>query len=67
VTWRLVVLKPPSPPALALIEARPRELELELRPASRTPGHALPKAFTLHWRLTTPEVSILLYLRLYYV
>ncbi|RVE41964.1 hypothetical protein evm_013388 [Chilo suppressalis] len=55
VTWRVVVLRPPPPPTLALIEARPRDLELELRPAPRTPGHAMPKAFTLHWRLTTPE------------
>ncbi|KAL4709858.1 hypothetical protein ACJJTC_003821 [Scirpophaga incertulas] len=55
VTWRLVVLRPPSPPSLALLEARARELELELRPALRTPGHALPKTFAIHWRLTSPE------------
>ncbi|KAL0892915.1 hypothetical protein ABMA27_014593 [Loxostege sticticalis] len=55
VTWRVVVLRPPAPPTLALIEARPRELELELRPALRAPGHALPKAFAIHWRLATPE------------
>lgn len=56
VTWRVVVLRPPAPPSLVLIEARPRELELELRPAPRTPGHAPAKAYTLHWRLTDPEV-----------
>ncbi|XP_052759492.1 cell adhesion molecule Dscam2-like isoform X1 [Galleria mellonella] len=54
-TWRIVVLRPPIPPGLALLEARSRELELELRPAPRSPGHALPKAYTLHWRLATPE------------
>ncbi|KAM3964353.1 cell adhesion molecule Dscam2 [Aphomia sociella] len=54
-TWRVVVLRPPTPPGLALLEARSRELELELRPALRAPGHALPKAYTLHWRLATPE------------
>lgn len=55
-TWRVVVLRPPSPPSLALLEARPRELELELRPTPRTPGHALPKTYSLHWRLTAQEV-----------
>lgn len=55
-TWRVVVLRPPSPPGLALLEARPRELELELRPTPRTPGHALPKAYSLHWRLTAQDV-----------
>ncbi|XP_063825275.1 cell adhesion molecule Dscam2-like [Ostrinia nubilalis] len=55
VTWRVVVLRPPAPPTLALMEARPRELELEIRPAPRAPGHALPKAFAVHWRLATPE------------
>lgn len=60
VTWRVVVLRPPAPPTLALIEARPRELELELRPALRAPGHALPKAFAIHWRLATPEVSFIM-------
>lgn len=54
-TWRLVVLRPPAPPGLALLEARSRELELELRPASRTPGHAIPKSYSLHWRLASPE------------
>ncbi|CAG4980130.1 unnamed protein product [Colias eurytheme] len=55
VTWRVIVLRPPSPPGLSLLEARSRELELELRPAPRVPGHALAKAFTLHWRLAAPE------------
>lgn len=55
-TWRVVVLRPPSPPSLALLEARPRELELELRPTPRTPGHALPKTYSLHWRLTAQDV-----------
>lgn len=56
VTWRVVVLKPPAAPGLALLEARSRELELELRPAPRAQGHAIPKAYTLHWRLASPEV-----------
>ncbi|KAJ0177118.1 hypothetical protein K1T71_007127 [Dendrolimus kikuchii] len=55
VTWKVVILRPPVPPGLALLEARSRELELELRPAPRAPGHALPKAYTLHWRLASPE------------
>ncbi|CAH2037690.1 unnamed protein product, partial [Iphiclides podalirius] len=55
VTWRVIVLRPPAPPSLALLEARSRELELDLRPTPRAPGHALPKAYTLHWRLATPE------------
>ncbi|CAB3253560.1 unnamed protein product [Arctia plantaginis] len=54
-TWRVVVLRPPAPPGLALLEARSRELELELRPALRAPGHAIPKTYTIHWRLTSPE------------
>lgn len=57
VTWRVIVLRPPAPPSLALLEARSRELELDLRPTPRAPGHALPKAYTLHWRLATPEVN----------
>lgn len=56
-TWRVVVLRPPAPPGLALLEARSRELELELKPALRAPGHAIPKTYTIHWRLTSPEVS----------
>ncbi|KAG6445859.1 hypothetical protein O3G_MSEX004154 [Manduca sexta] len=55
VTWRVVVLRPPPPPALGLLEARPRELELELRPALRAPGHAIAKTYNLHWRLASPE------------
>ncbi|GBP65092.1 Down syndrome cell adhesion molecule-like protein Dscam2 [Eumeta japonica] len=55
VTWRMIVLKPPAPPTLALLEARPRDLQLELRPPPRVPGHALPKGYTLHWRLAAPE------------
>ncbi|XP_041978184.1 Down syndrome cell adhesion molecule-like protein Dscam2 isoform X2 [Aricia agestis] len=55
VTWRVFVLRPPTPPGLALLEARSRELEIDLRPAPRSPGHALPKAYTLHWRLASPE------------
>ncbi|XP_045771663.1 Down syndrome cell adhesion molecule-like protein Dscam2 [Maniola jurtina] len=55
VTWRVYVLRPPTPPGLALVEARSRELELELRQAPRAQGHALPKAYTLHWRLAAPE------------
>ncbi|XP_050670945.1 cell adhesion molecule Dscam2-like [Leptidea sinapis] len=55
ITWRVFVLKQPPPPGLALIEARSRELELDLRPAPRTPGHAIAKAFTLHFRLASPE------------
>ncbi|CAG9094267.1 unnamed protein product [Plutella xylostella] len=55
VTWKVIVLRPPVPPTLALVEARARELELELRPAARAPGHALAKAYTLHWRLAAPE------------
>ncbi|XP_063362199.1 cell adhesion molecule Dscam2-like isoform X1 [Cydia amplana] len=54
-TWRVVVLRPPAPPALALLEARSRELELDMRPAPRAPGHALPKSYSLHWRLAAPE------------
>lgn len=64
VTWRVYVLRPPTPPGLALIEARSRELELELRPAPRAQGHALPKAYTLHWRLAAPEVSYIFYIRI---
>lgn len=59
VTWRVYVLRPPTPPGLALLEARSRELELDLRPAPRAQGHALPKAYTLHWRLAAPEVIIM--------
>ncbi|XP_072932101.1 cell adhesion molecule Dscam2-like [Epargyreus clarus] len=55
VTWRVFVLRPPTPPSLALLEARSRELELDLRPAPRAPGHAIPKAYTIHWRLAAPE------------
>ncbi|XP_045529464.1 Down syndrome cell adhesion molecule-like protein Dscam2 isoform X2 [Pieris brassicae] len=55
VTWRVFVLRPPSPPGLALIEARSRELELEIRASPRVPGHAIPKEHTLHWRLAAPE------------
>lgn len=57
-TWRVIVLRPPAAPGLALLEARPRELELELRPAPKAPGHALPKSYSLHWRLASPEVRI---------
>ncbi|KAI8435829.1 hypothetical protein MSG28_004046 [Choristoneura fumiferana] len=54
-TWRVVVLRPPAPPALALLDARSRELELEIRPAARVSGHAVPKSYSLHWRLAAPE------------
>ncbi|KAJ8730195.1 hypothetical protein PYW07_017233 [Mythimna separata] len=54
-TWRVIVLRLPAPPGLALLEARSRELELELRPAPRSPGHAIPKTYSLHWRLASPE------------
>lgn len=63
-TWRVIVLRPPAPPGLALLEARSRELELELRPAPRAPGHAIPKTYSLHWRLATPEVRKYTYILL---
>ncbi|KAI5651983.1 immunoglobulin domain-containing protein [Phthorimaea operculella] len=55
VTWKLAVLRPPSPPNLALVEARSRELELELRPVPRAPGYAVPKVYSVHWRLAAPD------------
>ncbi|XP_037872857.1 cell adhesion molecule Dscam2 isoform X2 [Bombyx mori] len=55
VTWKVIVLRPPAPPGLMLLEARSRELELDLRPAQRAQGHAVAKVFTIHWRLASLE------------